>query len=57
MKPQASATNGMIELAVPIERAFLLAVDTDSNDGWTAEESLAELASLTTTAGAEVVGA
>ena len=57
MKPQASATNGMIELAVPVERAFLLAVDTDSNDGWTAEESLAELASLATTAGAEVVGA
>ena len=47
----------MIELATPVERAFLLAVDTDSGDGWTAEDSLAELASLAVTAGAEVVGA
>src|SRR6188508_717113 len=47
----------MIDLAVPIEKAFLVAVDTGSEDGWTAEDSLAELASLAATAGADVVGA
>ncbi|MDQ2964687.1 MAG: GTPase HflX [Chloroflexota bacterium] len=47
----------MIELAAPVERAFLVAVDTGSDQGWSAEESLAELASLAVTAGAEVVGA
>ena len=57
MKTNGSSLNGMIELAAPVERAFLLAVDTDSDDGWTAEDSLAELASLAVTAGAEVVGA
>ena len=57
MKTNGSSPNGLIELAVPVERAFLLAVDTDSDDGWTAEDSLAELASLAVTAGAEVVGA
>jgi GTP-binding protein HflX len=57
MKTNGSSPNGLIELAVPIERAFLLAVDTDTDDGWTAEDSLAELASLAVTAGAEVVGA
>ncbi len=46
-----------IDLTPEIERAFLIAVDTDDGDGWTAEESLAELASLADTAGAEVVGA
>ncbi len=39
------------------ERAFLIAVDTGQDAGWTAEESLAELAILADTAGAEVVGA
>jgi len=57
MKTNGSSPNGLIELAAPVERAFLLAVDTDSDDGWTAEDSLAELASLAVTAGAEVVGA
>src|SRR6188508_2682271 len=47
----------MIDLAVPIEKAFLIAVDTGSEDGWTAEDSLAELANLAATAGADVVGA
>jgi GTP-binding protein HflX len=47
----------MIDLAPPLERAFLVAVDTGQDAGWTAEESLTELASLATTAGAEVVGA
>ncbi|MFN8621929.1 MAG: GTPase HflX [Chloroflexota bacterium] len=46
-----------IDLAPPVERAFLIAVDTGDDEGWTAEESLAELASLADTAGAEVVGA
>src|SRR5688572_18839284 len=53
-------TNGstrMIELAPPQERAFLVAVDTGQDAGWTAEESLTELAQLAVTAGAEVVGA
>jgi GTPase len=47
----------MVELTPPRERAFLVAVDTGADEGWTAEESLAELASLADTAGAEVVGA
>jgi GTPase len=38
------------------ERAFLIAVDSGSDGGWTAKESLSELASLVETAGAEVVG-
>jgi GTP-binding protein HflX len=47
----------MIDLETPVEKAFLVAVDTGSEDGWTAQESLAELANLATTAGADVVGA
>jgi GTP-binding protein HflX len=39
-----------------LERAYLIAVDTGGEDGWTAEESLLELASLVETAGGEVVG-
>jgi len=47
----------LIDLETPIERAFLVAVDTDDGGGWSAEESLGELANLALTAGAEVVGA
>ena len=47
----------LIELTPPVERAFLVAVDTGADDGWTAEDSLVELANLAATAGAEVVGA
>src|SRR5436190_13782853 len=47
----------LIELETPVEKAFLVAVDTGRNDGWSAEDSLAELANLATTAGADVVGA
>ena len=47
----------MIELETPAERAFLLAVDTGAEAGWNAEDSLAELANLALTAGADVVGA
>ncbi len=46
-----------IDLAPPVEKAFLVAVDTGTDPGWSAEDSLAELASLADTAGAEVVGA
>jgi GTP-binding protein HflX len=49
--------NHLIDLATPIEKAFLVAVDTGTEDGWTAQDSLTELANLATTAGAEVVGA
>jgi GTPase len=49
--------NKMVDLTAPAERAFLIAVDTGQDAGWTAEESLGELASLADTAGAEVVGA
>lgn len=46
-----------IDLTPAQERAFLIAVDTGSDVGWPAEDSLQELASLARTAGAEVVGA
>src|SRR5665647_2693073 len=52
-----NARNRMVELAPPLERAFLIAVDTGQDEGWTAEESIVELANLADTAGAEVVGA
>ncbi|MCX8033497.1 MAG: GTPase HflX [Thermoleophilia bacterium] len=38
------------------ERAFLVAVDTGANAGWTAEESLQELAALVRASGDEVIG-
>src|SRR6187399_1923687 len=47
----------MIDLAPPVEKAFLLAVDTGDDEGWGADDSLTELAALATTAGADVVGA
>src|SRR3989304_2321458 len=47
----------LIEPAPPPERAFPLALDTGDDPGWSAEDSLEELAALATTAGAEVVGA
>jgi GTPase len=47
----------LVDLVAPVEKAFLVAVDTGDDTGWSAEDSLAELASLATTAGAEVVGA
>src|SRR6478736_213792 len=55
--PSVTMPTDMIDLAPPVEKAFLVAVDTGSDDGWTAEDSLAELANLATTAGADVVGA
>jgi len=53
----APVTRALIDLTAPVERAFLVAVDTGDDPGWTAEESILELASLADTAGAEVVGA
>src|SRR5918912_2598651 len=47
----------LVDLTPPVEKAFLVAVDTGDDDGWTAEDSLAELANLASTAGADVVGA
>ncbi len=52
--PRSSTT---LDLAPPIEKAFLVAVDTGEDPGWDAQDSLAELAALAETAGAEVVGA
>ncbi|MGZ8438294.1 MAG: GTPase HflX [Candidatus Limnocylindrales bacterium] len=49
--------NYLIETERVPEHAFLVAVDTGEGDGWSASDSLAELANLATTAGAEVVGA
>jgi GTP-binding protein HflX len=46
-----------IDMTPQVERAFLIAVETGSDEGWTAQESLDELASLADTAGADVVGA
>ena len=42
--------------AAEVELAYLIAVDTGTDDGWSAEESLGELAALVETAGGEVVG-
>jgi GTP-binding protein HflX len=42
--------------AAEVERAYLIAVDRGDDAGWSAEESLGELASLVETAGGEVVG-
>src|SRR6476659_10563429 len=55
LPPMARSTS--IDLTPPVEKAFLVAVDTGDDAGWTAEESLAELANLAQTAGADVVGA
>jgi GTP-binding protein HflX len=49
--------SSLVNVEAPRERAFLVAVDTGEDPGWTAEESLGELAALADTAGAEVVGA
>jgi GTP-binding protein HflX len=40
----------------PRERAYLIAVDSGDDAGWSAEESLGELSALVEAAGAEVVG-
>lgn len=50
-------TPTLIDLETPVEKVFLVAVDTGGQDGWSAQDSLSELANLAATAGAEVVGA
>ncbi len=55
--PRTASRTNLIDLAPPAEKAFLVAVDTGDDSGWGAEDSLAELANLATTAGADVVGA
>jgi GTP-binding protein HflX len=55
--PQTNTRARLIDLVPPVEKAFLIAVDTGDDGGWSAEESLNELANLATTAGADVVGA
>jgi GTP-binding protein HflX len=55
--PSPMARSTSIDLTPPVEKAFLVAVDTGDDAGWTAEESLTELANLALTAGADVVGA
>ena len=51
-----NARRQMVDLVPAPERAFLVAVDTGQDAGWSAQESLTELGSLADTAGAEVVG-
>ena len=48
--------NGMIDLEHVPEKAFLVAVDTGDDAGWSAEDSLAELTNLASTAGADELG-
>src|SRR6187200_1607048 len=55
--PSVTMPTDMIDLAPPVEKVFLVAVDTGSDEGWSADDSLTELAALATTAGADVVGA
>ena len=57
MSPSQSGRSAVIDITPPVEKAFLVAVDTGNDQGWNAEDSLGELASLADTAGAEVVGA
>ena len=51
-----NARSRLVDLVPAPERAFLVAVDTGQDEGWSAQESLTELGSLADTAGAEVVG-
>src|SRR6476619_2621040 len=55
--PPPMSNTTLIDLTPAVEKAFLVAVDTVDDGGWSAEESLSELANLATTAGADVVGA
>jgi GTP-binding protein HflX len=47
---------GQIDTGDVPEKAFLVAVETGDGEGWSAEESLRELAALVETAGGQVVG-
>ena len=44
--PSQAMPTDLIDLSTPVEKAFLVAVDVGSDDGWSAEDSLTELANL-----------
>jgi GTP-binding protein HflX len=50
------STTRTVEVAPPIERAFLLALEPQAAERWPVERRLAELGALAVAAGAEVVG-
>ena len=50
------AEPGGLDTATVKEKAFLIALDAGDDSGWSADETLAELAALVETAGGEVVG-
>jgi len=52
----AGRDNTVAATAEAPERAYLIAVDTGGDAGWSAEESLGELAALVEAAGGDVVG-
>ncbi len=53
---QMTERERMIDLTIPVERAFLIGLDDSDDDRWPVQRSLAELAALAETAGATVVG-
>jgi GTPase len=55
LTPRMPDRNRLIHLTIPEERAFLIGLD-GRDRGWPVARSLAELAALTETAGASVVG-
>ena len=52
----AGRDDAMVAATTAPERAYLIAVDTGDDAGWSAEESLGELGALVEAAGGEVVG-
>ena len=50
------STTRTVEVAPPIERAFLVALESPSRERWSVDRRLAELGALAAAAGAEVVG-
>ncbi len=50
------STAKTVEVAPPVERAFLVALESPAAERWPVDRRLAELAALTAAAGAEVVG-
>ena len=50
------STTRTVEVAPPIERAFLVALEAPAGESWSVDRRLAELGALAAAAGAEVVG-
>ncbi len=50
------STTRTVEVAPPIERAFLVALESPAGESWSVDRRLAELGALAAAAGAEVVG-